>query len=410
MRGFGWVESMLVLVVFSVATGAIIRVWVQDHQIQRVQRQTDVLQTARLASQRLITLYRNNLASTAVSPTLTTKVDGTALTTPINSTAGAGGTNLWNISVSQLIDLQLLDSNFPVKGVYGSLINAGLQLNLTVSRSDQKVVGTLCYDQPLTQDGRVDLSALGALQTQVSRSVSALGTGPGNDSSFQSGVFVASYPGDGSHLKGSASGISIPNPIAGNPEGIVCGLVGDWGGLENTGRSSYATATLGAACTEPNALAWLRPDSGSSQPLHALWCNGSNWQLFHGAKVGDSCTAGTMAVNADSASTTYMQPLMCGPSNTLVVGRAVPLKESLTCNSTIEGLLATGQTDRKIYLCRSGTWENDIASGGKVVITPVTTDGPGGDTCGSESISPMGYRTSDNKILLCQGGIWITMP
>ncbi|MEY2621191.1 MAG: hypothetical protein RIT26_1011, partial [Pseudomonadota bacterium] len=140
--GLTLVESMLSLVVFSVAIGTIIKIWVQDHQIQQVQRQAEVLETARLAGLRISTLYRNALASTA-SPQLSTKVDGTALATPIlpTSTTGAGNTNLWTLSGTDLINLQLLDTGFPTVGLYGSLSGAQLQLNLSASRSDQKITG-----------------------------------------------------------------------------------------------------------------------------------------------------------------------------------------------------------------------------------------------------------------------------
>jgi hypothetical protein len=347
---------MLALVVFSVAIGAIIKVWVLDHQTKQIQRQAEVLQTARLAGQRLITLYRKELSSAVASPRLTDRVDGTLLTTPIDpsSMAGPGNTNLWTLYGTDLIDLQLLDTNFPTNGLYGSLSGANLQINLSASRTDQKITGTVCYDQPLKEDTRVDLSALSTLLAQASRGISVVGAGSINGSGQQGGVFVASYPGDGAHLKGGASGVVISNPMAGNPEGIVCGLVGDWGGLESTGRPASSTVSLGGACTEPNALAWLDAGVSGGSPLppqNIVWCNGRNWALLHGAKTGDACTAGRTAVDTDSGSTTYLQPLMCGPGNTYTVGRMLPFKENVTCNASAEGQLATGLADQTIYRC-----------------------------------------------------------
>ncbi|MEY2621192.1 MAG: hypothetical protein RIT26_1012 [Pseudomonadota bacterium] len=424
LQGFGWVESMLALVVFSVVTGALIQVWVKDHEMQRVQRQADVLQTARLASQRLVSLYRRTLAFPVGIPLLLNRVDGSTLTSPITGSA-SGGYNTWVLTQAQLIDLQILDGNFPGSGVYGSLINAQLQLNLTASQSSQKITGTLCYNQPLLKDGQADLSALGALQAQVSRSSSAVSAGTVNNTSHQSGVFVASYPGDGAHLKGSASGINIANPIAGSPEGVVCALVGDWGGLENTGRTAYPAATLNGACTETHALAWLTPDSTSSQPTHALWCNGSQWKLFQGAQVGDTCNDGAMGVDANASSATYLQPLMCGPSNTMVAGRMVPLKENLTCDNSNLGILAIGKADQKIYRCQSVArasnknyndliWNNDFYNGGRYQLTRVQFQSDPGASipCDATAINSLGYRTSntaavnDFKLLICWGGNW----
>ncbi len=405
-RGLTLVESMLSLVVFSVAIGAIIKIWVQDHQIQQVQRQAEVLETARRSSQKLITLYRSALASTA-SPQLSTKVDGTALTTPIlpTSTAGAGNTNLWSLSGDQLVELQLLDSGFPTSGLYGSLSGAQLQLNLSASRSDQKITGTLCYNQPLLKDGKVDLSALGTLLAQASRGIAVVGANSINGSGQQGGVFVASYPGDGAHLKGSASDISIDNTFSGT-EGIVCGLVGDWGGLESTGRLATAMVSLGGACTEPNALAWLDPGSASAQPQNIVWCDGIQWKLLNAASVGDGCTAGRTAINSDSNSDTYLQPLMCDKSNKMVAGRLLPFKDNITCNAGAEGRMAAGLNDQRIFRC---TYSNSSYSWLTAFLPVAETTLPGvpaNSSCASFETNTLGQTSSGDLLVCAPSGNW----
>jgi type II secretory pathway pseudopilin PulG len=401
-RGIGLVESMLALVVFSVAIGAIIKVWVQDHQIQQIQRQAEVLQTARLAGQRLVGFYRNALS--LASPSLTTDIEGNALSAAINPTSTSGGTNVWQFNRQNLVNLKLLDSNFPTQGVFGSLSSANLQFNLSADRSKQRITGTVCYDQPLKKDGQVDMQSLGALLGHVSRNVSVVGTAAVNGSSYQSGVFVAAYPGSSTVLKGAVSGVSPSNPITGQPAGVICALVGDWGGLENTGRSAYTTVSLPSTCTEPNALAWLNTGAGA-QPQNIVWCDGANWKLFHGANAGGACVAGAMSIDADPASSTYLQPLTCGPGNTYVAGRLVPFKEDLTCNASNEGLLATGKTDSKIYRCQSTAWVNLLTA---TINFGVTTGVAENDACGQTNPAALALDSSSpaSVLMVCLNNKW----
>ncbi|MDI9332508.1 MAG: type II secretion system protein [Alphaproteobacteria bacterium] len=402
-RGFGLVESMLALVVFSVAIGALIKVWIDDHQTQQVQRQAEVLNTARLANQRLVSFYRNTLGASVAAPSISTAVDGTALVSAISGTV-SGAENQWTFTRQNLIDLKLLDANFPVNGVWGSLSTAQLQINLKSSRTDQRTTGTACYDQAVRKEGQVDMAGLSALLAQVSRNVSVVSSTGVTGSSYHSGLFVASYPGAGGTLKGSVGGFTLANPISGTPEGIVCTLIGDWGGAETQGRSAvYAVVTVNSACTEPNALAWLN-SQGNGRPQHIVWCNGSNWKLLNGAEVGGACQTGRMAVVEDPASAEFLQPLMCGPGNTYLLGRLAPVKERLTCDASTDGFMAIGQTDSKIYRCASSAgafaWTTTFSTTVNFGFASGTT--LGGTCTPTDAIG----TTTTNQLTVCRGGTW----
>ena len=405
-RGFGLIESTLAMVVFSAAIAGVIKVWIDNAEIQKAQRQADLLQTARIAGQRLVASYRNTLTHAPVA-NLSTALDGTTLVTPIAPAAGApAGSNAWAFTRDDLVNLKVLNTNFPTTGTYSSLGNATILVNLSADQTTKKITGTVCYSEPLTKGGVLDTSGLGILMSQMSKGDAVI---DGSNSKSNSGVFVASYPGSSTQLRGSNTTITPPNPITGTPAGIICALVGDWGGTENFGRSAYTVVKLGTACSDPNALAWVNPVSSGAQPQHLAWCNNSIWKLPNSGLVGDGCTAGQMAFKDPGSTTDTITPLTCIPNSTstpvgtLKPSRYVPVKEDITCDSARQGLLGIGATDSKVYFCHNSTWLQEVngaVDAGYSVVRDVAIN-----TACAQSTTSLGVDSS-NKLHFCWGGVW----
>jgi hypothetical protein len=177
-RGFALVQAVLALAVISAAVGLGVQRWGSDLQMRSVQRQAELLQSARLAAQRLVSIYRNQLvvSSGGVTPQLLVAIDGTPLNYPPpylsaigpSSTDVSGVTTaLWRLSGSDLINLKLLPAGYPIEGVYSGLAGATLQLDLTATYtpasasatasalSSNQVKGTLCYTRPMMREGQL---------------------------------------------------------------------------------------------------------------------------------------------------------------------------------------------------------------------------------------------------------------
>lgn len=408
--GFSLFQALLALVVIAAGVGVWIKFWVQDHQVQSVQRQADVLQTARLAGQRLVVHYRDKLLSGAA---LTHAIDGSGMSAsllPTGTSAAAGVTTVsWTFEVASVVLLKLLDASFPERGVHGSLSNAKLLLNLTATTltpssasgmaPSTQVRGTVCYDRPLVRDGQPDGLALSTLMAQVSRNVGVVGTG-GASTSYQSGVFAITMPNDPTQLLWSGGRIPLPSGIT-PAVGLVCGLVGDWGGSDATGRAAFTTVKLNDTCTEPNALAWLSPTGGAT-PQHIVWCNGSQWKLFKGGDVGQTCSVGQMAFNnAD------LRPLWCSTFGTFVLAYAPPIfvpgPGALACNSSNSGMLAVRLGSGAPMWCDGSVWQSGLPQ-----LAFVTTGVTIGATCNIPG--GLGVNTLNNLLYCDQSsGVWVKL-
>ena len=393
-RGFGLVETTLGLLIFSVAVAALVKLWVDDFDVLKAQRQAEVLQTARLAGQQLVTHYRRSLLGSPAA-SITTDINGAALASAISPSSAAGGVTKWRFNRQHLVNLKLLPSDFPVNGIYGSLLTANLQFDIESFQSSGVISGTVCYDQPLLKGGQLDTLALGTILSQVTGNVALVTPSGGSGSTYQSGVLVASYPGAASVLRGSTVGVTPPNPIAGTPEGIVCGLVGDWGGGEAVARTTATSfVPLGSSCTEPNALAWVNPiTAGIGPPQYIAWCNGAKWRLLNGSKVGDTCAPGQTALLDPSLQTGFpIQPLMCSTATAttttgvFVRAKLLAFKENWACNAANVGHLAVGKSDQKIYECKDSEWINDVVGAVVEDKLRIRTGITAGDLCEAKTL------------------------
>ncbi len=402
--GFSLFQAMLALVVIAAGVGVWLKFWVQDHQVQSVQRQATVLQTARLAGQRLVVHYRDQLLSSAAGTQITLASDGSLLSSPLTPTATstlAGVTTVsWRFSVTDLVALKLVDASFPSKGVYGSLVGADLQWDLAarttaagvgVAASTQ-VRGTACYNQPLVRDGQPDGLALSTLMAQVTRNVGVVGTGSAA-TSYQSGAFASTLPADPSQLRWSGGQTGLPAGIT-PAAGLVCGLVGDWGGADATGRSAFTTVQLGDTCTEPNALAWLSPTGGAT-PQHIVWCDASQWKLFMGAAVGQACVQGQMAFDASD-----LRTLWCDPNSLTFVSAYMPTAPQ-TCNIARDGVLAIEVGTGFPKWCDGTSWRPGLPQ-----LASVTTGVSIGGACTTQG--SLGVNSANN-LLYCQSGLWVKL-
>jgi hypothetical protein len=391
-RGFALFQATLVMAMVALCVGLWVQAGGEDRQVEALQRQAGTLNVARLAGQRLVAIYRNQLvadlsamSSQPANLYLSIASDGSLLSTPlqsdtISSPANNTTTVKWRFTGQDLITLKLLDSNFPKTGLYGSLAGASLQLDLTAKLTpasagkpaQNQIQGTLCYTRPLLRDGVPDGAALAALISQVSRKGSVVGTGGGKgiSSTIDSGALAISLGADPANLQWSGGSTPVPkDPVNDVPSaitpaaGLVCALVGDWGGVESTGRNALSTANPGDTCGHPNTLAWMA--SADAAPRQILWCSGGKWSLFMGAKEGDGCTQGQIAFNSNDLSI-----LVCDPGGT-------PDK----LNKFVQGYVITTQpgrvsttTGNAIYI-NPGTGRANFADGNGKFIAGWPTKG-----------------------------------